>query len=62
MEGDHMIAMTIVSVKAVVLLGDPEQLPPTIIIERAENTEAEYIKRSLMERLQKAGYPCRIYC
>jgi hypothetical protein len=57
-EGDHMIVMTKPSVKAVVLLGDPEQSPPTIISENSENAEVEYIKRSLMERLQKAGYPC----
>ncbi|KAL1969978.1 hypothetical protein VTN77DRAFT_6383 [Rasamsonia byssochlamydoides] len=58
MEGDHMIAMTFHSLKAVVLLGDPEQLQPTVISENSNNEGAKYIKRSLMERLHEAGYPC----
>jgi ATP-dependent RNA/DNA helicase IGHMBP2 len=59
-EGGHMIAMTIYSIKAVVLLGDPKQLAPTIISENVSNEGALYVKRSLMERLYKAGYPSTI--
>ncbi|QKX58553.1 uncharacterized protein TRUGW13939_05678 [Talaromyces rugulosus] len=50
--------MTRNTVKAVVLIGDPEQLAPTLISENSGNPEASYAKRSLMERLQKTGYPC----
>jgi ATP-dependent RNA/DNA helicase IGHMBP2 len=57
-EGDHMIALTRYSVKAVVLLGDPEQLPPTIISGSDTNSEIGYAQRSLMQRLQTAKYPC----
>jgi superfamily I DNA and/or RNA helicase len=57
-EGDHMIVMAKPSAKAVVLLGDPEQFPPTIISENSQNAEVEYVKRPLIERLQKAWYPC----
>lgn len=60
LEGDHMIAMTRSTVKAVVLIGDPEQLPPTLISENSGNPEAKYVKRSLLERLQRSGYPCSI--
>ncbi|KUL83526.1 hypothetical protein ZTR_10541 [Talaromyces verruculosus] len=58
MEGDHMIAMTNETVKAVVLIGDQKQLPPTLISENAESPEVNYIRRSLMQRLHEAGYPC----
>ncbi|OKL58367.1 hypothetical protein UA08_06227 [Talaromyces atroroseus] len=58
LEGDHMIAMTKPSVKVVVLIGDPQQLPSTLISENKENLGIKYVKRSLMERLREAGYPC----
>lgn len=48
-EGDHMIAMTKETVKAVVLIGDQKQSPPTLISENEESPESNYIKRSLME-------------
>jgi superfamily I DNA and/or RNA helicase len=57
LEGDHMIAMTMPSIKAVILIGDQEQLPPTVVTEHSNNEGAEYLKRSLMERLCSAGYP-----
>ena len=60
LEGEHIIAMThIGNLKAVVLLGDHEQLPTTIISERS-NEGAKYLKRSLMERLYQANYPMTI--
>ncbi|RHZ68274.1 DEAD/DEAH box helicase [Aspergillus thermomutatus] len=58
LEGDHCIALTMSSVKAVVLIGDPDQLPPTVISENDCNEGAKYLKRSLMTRLHQAGYPC----
>ncbi|PKX98164.1 uncharacterized protein P174DRAFT_5420 [Aspergillus novofumigatus IBT 16806] len=58
LEGDHCIALTMPTVKAVVLIGDPDQLPPTVISENDCNEGATYLKRALMTRLQKAGYPC----
>ncbi|KAF7160020.1 hypothetical protein CNMCM5623_005566 [Aspergillus felis] len=58
LEGDHCIALTMPTVKAVVLIGDPDQLPPTVISENSCNEGAKYLKRSLMTRLQQAGYPC----
>ncbi|KAJ0424603.1 hypothetical protein BJY00DRAFT_309028 [Aspergillus carlsbadensis] len=57
-EGDLAIALTLPSLRAFVLIGDPDQLPPTVISENLNNEGANYLKRSLMERLQKAGYPC----
>jgi hypothetical protein len=59
-EGESMIALSKPSVKAFVLLGDPQQLAPTIITEQSAtpNPEVGFIKRSLMERLKEAGYPC----
>ncbi|KAN0081110.1 P-loop containing nucleoside triphosphate hydrolase protein [Elaphomyces granulatus] len=57
LEGDHMIAMTMPSIKAVILIGDQEQLPPTVVTEHSNNEGADYLKRSLMERLCSAGYP-----
>ncbi|GIJ99306.1 hypothetical protein Aspvir_001436 [Aspergillus viridinutans] len=33
LEGEHCIALTMSSVKAVVLIGDPDQVPPTVISE-----------------------------
>ncbi|CRG89918.1 hypothetical protein PISL3812_06957 [Talaromyces islandicus] len=58
-EGESMIALSKPSVKAFVLLGDPQQLAPTIITEKSAkpNPEVKFIKRSLMERLKEAGYP-----
>ncbi|KAF7166231.1 hypothetical protein CNMCM6106_002127 [Aspergillus hiratsukae] len=60
LEGEHCIALTMSSVKAVVLIGDPDQVPPTVISENYCNEGAKYLKRSLMARLHKAGYPCTI--
>jgi hypothetical protein len=57
-EGDLAIALTLPSLRALILIGDPDQLPPTVISENLDNEGADYLKRSLMERLQKAGYPC----
>jgi superfamily I DNA and/or RNA helicase len=54
LEGDHMIAMTMPSIKAVILIGDQEQLPPTVVTEHSNNEGAEYLKRSLMEGLCSA--------
>ncbi|KAE8323855.1 P-loop containing nucleoside triphosphate hydrolase protein [Aspergillus sergii] len=57
-EGDHCIALTMTSVRGVVLIGDPDQLSPTVISEHGPNEGARFLKRSLMERLYYAGYPC----
>ncbi|KAL3485709.1 P-loop containing nucleoside triphosphate hydrolase protein [Aspergillus germanicus] len=56
-EGDSLIALKHSHLRAVVLVGDPQQLPPTVISATARNECALYLKRSLMERLQGAGYP-----
>ncbi|OJJ50613.1 hypothetical protein ASPZODRAFT_21166 [Penicilliopsis zonata CBS 506.65] len=57
-EGDHMIAMTMESIRAVTLIGDSNELPPTVASERRSTNEgALYLKRSLMTRLDEAGYP-----
>ncbi|KAL4946280.1 hypothetical protein BDV06DRAFT_218609 [Aspergillus oleicola] len=66
-EGDHVIDLTYPSLRGTVLVGDPEPLlPPTVISERAENENALFMKRSLMERLRKCYYPCTVleynYC
>ncbi|RDH36405.1 P-loop containing nucleoside triphosphate hydrolase protein [Aspergillus welwitschiae] len=57
-EGEITIALTIPSTRVMVLIGDPEQLPPTVVSEHATNEGALYLKRSMMERLHEAGYPC----
>ncbi|KAL3448777.1 P-loop containing nucleoside triphosphate hydrolase protein [Aspergillus insuetus] len=57
-EGGLAIALTLPSLRALILIGDPDQLPPTVISENLNNEGADYLKRSLMERLQKAEYPC----
>jgi hypothetical protein len=57
-EGDLAIALTLPFLRAFVLIGDPDQLPPTIIFENLNNEGANYLKRSLMERLLEAEYPC----
>ncbi|PLB33699.1 uncharacterized protein BDW47DRAFT_113472 [Aspergillus candidus] len=44
--------------RGVVLIGDPQQLPPTVILENGTNEGAQCLKRSLMARLYAAGYPC----
>jgi superfamily I DNA and/or RNA helicase len=44
------------SIKAVILIGDHEQLPPTVITDHSNNEGARYLKRSLRERLYQAGY------
>ena len=48
--------MTMPTIKAVILIGNHEQLPPTVITERSNNEGARYLKRSLLERLYLAGY------
>ncbi|GLI81917.1 hypothetical protein PoHVEF18_010312 [Penicillium ochrochloron] len=59
LEGDHMIPFTknAETVRAVILLGDPDQLPPTVTSEGQQNEGAQYLKRSLMARLCECGYP-----
>ncbi|KAN0081108.1 hypothetical protein V8E54_004312 [Elaphomyces granulatus] len=54
LEGDCMIVMTMPSIKAVILIGDQEQLLPTVVTEHSNNEGAKYLKRSLMERLYSA--------
>ncbi|KUM65530.1 hypothetical protein ACN42_g1540 [Penicillium freii] len=56
MEGENMIPMTMESMRVVVLIGDPRQLPPTVMSDGA-NEGAEFLKRSLLSRLMEAGYP-----
>lgn len=51
-----MITMAIQNIKAVVLIGDPKQLPPTVISEHENNEGAGHLLRSLMERLHLSGY------
>ncbi|KAL4885518.1 P-loop containing nucleoside triphosphate hydrolase protein [Aspergillus karnatakaensis] len=58
LEGDHATAMTLPSLRAVTLVGDPQQLAPTVISKRQNRKRVKYETRSLMERLIKAGYPC----
>lgn len=57
-EGELAIALTLRNLRGVILVGDPSQLPPTVISEHHNNEGARYLKRSSMERLKKAGYPC----
>lgn len=57
LEGDHMIALTLASLKAVILIGDHQQLPPTVISKSSGNEFARYVERSLLSRLGDAGYP-----
>ncbi|GAA85870.1 hypothetical protein AKAW_03984 [Aspergillus luchuensis IFO 4308] len=57
-EGEITIALTIPSIQVVVLIGDPKQPPPTVVSEHGTNEGALYLKRSLMERLHEADYPC----
>ncbi|KAN0081087.1 hypothetical protein V8E54_004291 [Elaphomyces granulatus] len=49
--------MTMPSIKAVILIGDQEQLPPTVVTEHSNNEGAEYPKRSLMEHLPPRPEP-----
>ncbi|KAJ5248684.1 hypothetical protein N7468_000135 [Penicillium chermesinum] len=57
LEGEAMIGLTTPSLRAVVLIGDPFQLPPTVLSEHAKNEWAHFLKRSLLERLRDARYP-----
>jgi hypothetical protein len=51
LEGDSMIPMTgYPSLRTIILIGDPDQLPPTVISLRV-NEGAKYYGRSLMSRL-----------
>ncbi|KAJ9291946.1 hypothetical protein DTO021C3_386 [Paecilomyces variotii] len=52
--------MTIPSIRAVISLGDPDLRPRTLRSEHGRNECALYLKRSLMERLYAAGYPCTV--
>ncbi|CAI7582678.1 unnamed protein product [Penicillium viridicatum] len=56
MEGENMIPMTMESMRVVVLIGDPRQLPLTVTSDGA-NEGAEFLKRSLLSRLMEAVYP-----
>ena len=57
LEGDSMIPMTLYheSLRTITLIGDPDQLPPTVISSR-ENEAANFHARSLMSRLARS-YP-----
>ncbi|KAL5340554.1 P-loop containing nucleoside triphosphate hydrolase protein [Aspergillus crustosus] len=57
-EGETAIALTLGTLHGITLIGDPDQLHPTIISERSNNEGAFYLKRSLMDRLKEAGYTC----
>ncbi|KAJ6114608.1 hypothetical protein N7486_000386 [Penicillium sp. IBT 16267x] len=48
LEGDHMIAMTMESIKSVCLFGDPSQLPLTVISQPENNEGSAYLQRSLI--------------
>ena len=49
--------MRLFSSRRAVLVGDPQQLPATVLSQRAR---ALALERSLFERLQAAGCPCRM--
>ena len=54
LESDSMIPLTgYLTLRTVVLIGDPDQLPPTVVSSR-ENEGADFLGRSLMTRL--SGY------
>lgn len=56
LEGDSMIPMTsYLSLRTVILIGDPNQLPPTVVSLR-ENEGGNFYGRSLMSRLSEC-YP-----
>ena len=55
-EGDTMIGMLHDTLRAAVLIGDPQQLDPTVVSLNAKNEHAGYLKRSLLSRLMQAGY------
>lgn len=57
LEAEHVTAMTMTSLKAVILIGDPDQLPPTVISAGQTNEYARYLQRPLMSRLRDADYP-----
>jgi len=52
-EPDVLIPLQL-QIKSIVLVGDPQQLPPTVFLQGDGSVEYE---RSLFERLQKAGHP-----
>lgn len=57
LEAEHVIAMSLESMKAIILIGDPDQLPPTVMSGGDHNEYAGYLQRPLMTRLRDAGYP-----
>ncbi|KAJ5947740.1 P-loop containing nucleoside triphosphate hydrolase protein [Penicillium verhagenii] len=57
LEAEHVIGMSLESLKAVILIGDPDQLAPTVMTGGDHNEYAGYLKRPLMTRLKAAGYP-----
>lgn len=50
---DILISMTLPCVKACVLVGDPRQLPPTVILKEAQD---KHYNRSMLERLEQLRY------
>ncbi|KAL3473591.1 P-loop containing nucleoside triphosphate hydrolase protein [Aspergillus californicus] len=60
LEGYHAIALSITSLRAVILLGDPMQIAPTFLSEGRGNEGIKFLKRPLMGRLCESGYPCTI--
>ncbi|KAL4937431.1 hypothetical protein BDV06DRAFT_226950 [Aspergillus oleicola] len=56
-EGEHAIALTYPSLRGVILVGDAK-LTQTIVSECQCNENAPYLRRSLVERLERSHYPC----
>lgn len=55
LEPAALVAVGMVSAEGqVVLVGDPQQLPPTVL---SRSAVARHLSQSLFERLQKVGYP-----
>lgn len=55
LEGDHMIGMSLESLKAVILIGDSNEPPLKAISKDSEYVQ--YLVRPLLRRLRDAGYP-----
>ncbi|KAJ5225297.1 hypothetical protein N7468_006522 [Penicillium chermesinum] len=56
-EPEMMIPMTLKSFRGLVLIGDPNQLEPTVLSINGKNEHALFLKRSLLKRLVDAKYP-----